>query len=272
MAQNEGVLLSEGVNIIFPILDENFKPYRNIELKNKNMKISRFILITFTAFISLSSPYAQEIQKFYQGGKAGYKNAATGAIIVPAKYYAGSDFFDGYALVIETQKRGFINTKGEVAIPFIYDDASVFFEGLARVSVNNKNGYINKEGKTIIPFIYDFADDFKDGMARVSKDGKYGFIDTKGNIVIELKYINARNFSEGLAAVQTVKWEFINNKGKTIIPAEYDEAVVFYEGLARVRKGDKTFYIDKNAKWVKDEKNFEEEEREREGIFEKNEK
>ncbi|MEI6289286.1 MAG: NTF2-like N-terminal transpeptidase domain-containing protein, partial [Chloroflexota bacterium] len=63
----------------------------------------------------------------YLAGKTGgklYLVDKSGKVIVPAKYIAGSDFFDGLALVLEGRKRGFINGKGEVQIPFEYDDAS----------------------------------------------------------------------------------------------------------------------------------------------------
>jgi hypothetical protein len=88
---------------------------------------------------------AQDLVRFYENAKVGYKDQ-DGKVIVPAKYVAGSEFFEGMALVLEGRMRGFINNKGEVAIPFVYNDASVFKGGVARVMKGSKNGYINQKG------------------------------------------------------------------------------------------------------------------------------
>nr|MBK9652114.1 WG repeat-containing protein [Bacteroidota bacterium] len=134
---------------------------------------SKFFLSVFVVACFASINADAQLQRFYENAKVGYKNIETGAVVVPAKYYAGSEFMEGYALVLEGRKRGFIDAKGEVIIPFEYDDASIFYDGVARVMKGGKHGYINMKGETVIPFIYDFADDFKGGLARVSKGGKW---------------------------------------------------------------------------------------------------
>src|SRR5437016_5934194 len=99
------------------------------------------LAISFVLFVAGSM--AQDLVRFYENAKVGYKDQ-DGKVVVPAKYEAGSEFYEGMALVLENRMRGFINNKGEVAIPFIYSDASVFKGGLARVTKGSKNGYINQ--------------------------------------------------------------------------------------------------------------------------------
>ncbi len=100
-------------------------------------------ILTFSILlICLSvSAFAQSPVRFYENAKAGYKDA-NGQVLVEAKYDAGSEFREGYAIVITGCMRGFIDEKGELAIPMQYDDASQFFDGMARVAVGVKNGYI----------------------------------------------------------------------------------------------------------------------------------
>ena len=227
---------------------------------------SKFLLLAATlGFTTIA--FAQNVIRFYQGGKVGYKNKTTGEIVVPPNYTAGSEMMpDNTALVLEGRKRGFINDKGEVIIPFMYDDASVFFEGLARVMKEGKHGYINIKNETVIPFVYEFADDFKNGMARVQKDGKYGWIDNTGKTIIPFQYAHAYNFVDGLAPVRNDegKWGYINPQGQYVLAPKYADAKPFNNGEALVKNGDEYIFINKSGKKVREMKNMEDEERERE--------
>jgi len=171
---------------------------------------------------------AEGLIRFYENYKVGYKDA-TGHVVVPAKYYAGSEFINGYAIVVDdNQKRGFLNEKGEVAIPLQYSDVGPFANGVARVQLNKKYGYINTEGKWLLEPKYDFAEDFADGFAVVAINGKYGFINTDFKEAIALNYEKAKKFSNGLAPAQQDKlWGYINNKGEWEIKAQYESANFF---------------------------------------------
>src|SRR3954467_12358635 len=108
--------------------------------------MKKTIKLFATAALILSAStfsMAQDLVRFYENAKVGYKDD-NGNVVVPAKYEAGSEFYEGMALVLQNRLRGFINNKGEVAIPFMYNDASVFKSGLARVSKGSKSGYINQ--------------------------------------------------------------------------------------------------------------------------------
>jgi hypothetical protein len=225
--------------------------------------MKKIFLLNLVSAIVFSAN-SQNLTRFYQNSKVGYKDPVTSAVIVQPVYTAGSEFKDGVALVLEGNKRGFINANGEVIIPFMYDDASLFFEGLAKVR-KGFYGFIDMKNQMIIPFHYEFADDFVNGLARVKKNGKFGFINKEGMPVIPFTYDNAYNFSEGLAPVQmNGAWGYIDALGKNIIPFKYTMAYVFKDGTAMVFEGDKKYIIDKNGKWVKDVEDFEEHERKKE--------
>ena len=60
--------------------------------------------------------FSQDLVRFYENGKVGYKTAGSAVIVAPI-YDAGSDFFEGYALVLQQNKRGFIDETGKIFIP-----------------------------------------------------------------------------------------------------------------------------------------------------------
>ena len=91
------------------------------------------LLVLLVVLLIKTNSFSQDLIRFYENAKVGYKNKATGEIVVPPNYVAGSEMMtdengNHFALVLEGRKRGFINEKGTVIIPFIYDDASVFFK------------------------------------------------------------------------------------------------------------------------------------------------
>lgn len=61
-----------------------------------------------------------------------------------------------------------------------FDNYQNFENNLAIVEKDNRKGLINSKGEIIIPFIHDSTDSFFFGRAGVEKDGEYYFIDTKG--------------------------------------------------------------------------------------------
>lgn len=84
-------------------------------------------------------------------------------------------FFCGRNLV-NTDKYGYINLKGEMVIPPKYEKAFYFNEGVAVVRILDKWGYIDKRNQWVIPVRYKSASNFQDGMAKVVQNDKYGYI------------------------------------------------------------------------------------------------
>ena len=217
------------------------------------------VCIVIVGLLISVSGYGQELEKFSENGKFGFRDKS-GNIIIPAKYVGAAGFSEDLAVVqVQLDKNyysGYIDKKGNEIIPFKYNYAGNFSEGLAMVELNGKHGFIDKNGKEVIPLIYDNINNkytdinaFSEGLACVKLNGKWGFIDKTGKVVIPLKYDYAQNFSEGLAYVY-VKLNggcFVDRTGKEIIPLKYDYADNFSEGLATVRLDNKYGFIDKNG-------------------------
>jgi uncharacterized caspase-like protein len=181
------------------------------------------------------------------GGKYGYKNKTSGAVVIAPKYDAAYSFYQGLANVMLNHKEGYINKRGEVVIPLKYDYVSVqFSEGLSAVRLGAKYGYIDKNGGLVIPFKYDGAAQFAGGLARVKLGDKFGFIDKSDRVVIPLKYEEMGTFSEGLVRAKlNGKWGFVNATDGLVIPFKYDYALPFHDGLAVVKLNGKEGCIDK---------------------------
>jgi hypothetical protein len=223
------------------------------------MRTKNLFTLTGAMFLIAAACSAQYSDVYYQNGKAGFKNQATGEIVVPAKYVSASNMIqlpDGrfYSFVYNGEKVGYINDRGETMIPFIFDEASVFFEGMARVKMNGMYGFINTSGQVVIPCTYSFASYFHSGMARVEQNGKVGFVDRSGNTVINFIYLNGGDFIEGLAPVQNEegKWGFINAQGTYVIQPSFIKAESFKNGEAIVHDGEKILYINTQGKTLRE--------------------
>ena len=116
-------------------------------------------------------------------------------------------------------------------------------------------GIINNQGKTIVPLKYEEIDFFYEDLALVKSDGKYGFINKSGQSVIPCQFDSAKHFSDGMAAVELEGkrgFAFINKEGFVVIKSQkYDEVGYFVDGCCLVRKGNKTYYINKEGKKIK---------------------
>ena len=95
----------------------------------------------------------------------------------------------------------------------------------------------------------------------------YKYKDCRNNFISENIYDKAYSFCEGLAAVGRIKeqeneyfyspifkYGFINRKGIEVIPLIYENVESFSGGFVLVVLNGKRGYIDRDGKWVKDEK------------------
>lgn len=217
------------------------------------MKKINLILVSLLLW---TSGYAQELVRFSEEGKWGFKDTE-GNIVIHEKYDRVDDFSEGLALVELNFLYGFIDKTGNEIIPLKYNDAKSFSEGLACVGIGlGKYGFIDKTGHEIIPLKYNRAGSFSESMAKVCA-GKCGFIDKNGTEVIPLKYYDVGTFSEGLACV-TLSVEkmkeisgYIDKNGNEVIPLKFDGlGSKFSEGLARIKIRNKFGFIDRTGKIV----------------------
>ncbi|HMX00902.1 MAG TPA: WG repeat-containing protein [Cyclobacteriaceae bacterium] len=213
-------------------------------------------------------------------------------------------FSNGLACVRDKKyKFGFINQDGELVVPLIYDNVNSFSDGLAMVELNEKRGFIDTEGNVVIGIDIKYARTnynqnwyknsyfFREGLCLVETgqwkelelliDGKskvsgyhtncsIGFINKNEEIIIPFRpfpgdYLHSfTSFSEGLHGIgrktgkkvkhkiydeETDKylWGFIDKMGNEVIPCEFESVGSFSEGLAVVQKNEKFGFINRRG-------------------------
>ena len=185
------------------------------------------IPVIFLLSVSWNQADAQ-LQRFQEHTRIGYKDAS-GKVIVPAIYTAGSNMKAGYAVVLEGDKRGYIDATGRQTIPCSFDDASPFEEGLACVSKAGMYGFIRTSGEWAITPVYQNAFSFSNGLARVQRNGRWGMIDRKGKVIIPFLYRRLGDLHDGLviAAIEDGKIGYLTAQGNVAIEFKYRDAFPF---------------------------------------------
>lgn len=171
----------------------------------------------------ISCPY-EGFSVAEKGEKSGFVDLS-GNLVIPLIYDDVHLFSDGLAKVEKDGKAFFINYQGDIVIqiPNNIEVMSEFKEGFVVVKQNSKIGFMDKAGQIAIDFQYDNASDFREGLAVVVMDNKSGFIDKTGKLVIPFKYDETTKFFNGIASVRIgTQWGAINAKGELAIPIIYD--------------------------------------------------
>ena len=171
-----------------------------------------------------------------KNGYYGYINEK-GEEIIPFIFNRATAFYRGIAIVQDNQSRAnLINKQGELLVENGYttiyrDNDTKFFI----VVDEDKYGLLDIKGDIIVDLIYDDIEPFYEGLAVVKKDNKYGYINTHGEIVIEPTYAMAKRFSHGLAAVLNNElWGYINPKNEVVIDFQYSYASHFDDSARAV--------------------------------------
>lgn len=138
-------------------------------------------------------------------GKAGFIDDH-GREAIPCIYDECGTFIDGRTQVCLNQKWGIIDTTGRAILPILFDnsrirgEAYVFHDGWALVQQGNRYGYVDTLGTMIYPD-YEDAYQFSDGLAPVKYGGRWGYINTKAKTVLPHVFDIASPFSYGRAQV-----------------------------------------------------------------------
>lgn len=231
--------------------------------------MSKHLLILLILGCSYRS--GAQLVRYQEYYKVGYKSAS-GEVILPAAYDAGSEMSEGFAVVIRGALRGYINARGAEAIPCKYEDASLFVHGLACVQLNGKWGFINTSGAWGIQLLFDNAFSFKNGLARVLTHGKWGMINERGEMIIPAIYARLYDLSEGLiaASLDEQNYGYIDARGKVAIDFKFNLSQPFNESTHKgvVYRKDGAYFINKKGEVlekvpVKEEEDDEKFERER---------
>ncbi|MBN1759581.1 MAG: WG repeat-containing protein [Chitinispirillaceae bacterium] len=137
-----------------------------------------------------------------QNDKWGYLDE-TAKVVIEPQYESASAFVDGIAVVDKPGgPRTFINKRQEPLFATEFKAAFSFSEGLAGVKQDRLWGFINREGTLVIDYQFDNVEKFKEGRCIVGKDQRYGIIDASGRYIVEPVLAYARFYSEGYVAVQ----------------------------------------------------------------------
>ena len=186
--------------------------------------------------------------------KFGYIDSM-GSIVVPIVYDRVEPYVGNYVCVQKGKKWGFLNREGKEAVPPIYDEIEpfgMFSPDLSQVNRGGKWGIIDTLAKEVIPALYEKIV-FDEGLAPLKGNGKVGFIDHECNMVIPAVYDDCTYFRYGSVAVkQNGRWGYIDREGNMIVPMtlNYDQVGTFSEDLIAVRQNKKWGFIDASGNVV----------------------
>lgn len=147
-----------------------------------------------------------------------------GNVAISPQFIEVGYFSDGLAWAESEGSIGFINNKGEWVIKPQFDAAKRFDaeSGLAMAKYKGKWVYVNKKGDIISFDISDTIDDFFGGLAKGKKNNLVGFYNNKGEWVIQPQFEGARDFKNGFAAAKSDGlWGIIDKEGKWIIKPKF---------------------------------------------------
>ncbi|MBR5335214.1 MAG: WG repeat-containing protein [Bacteroidaceae bacterium] len=226
--------LSENITL-HSFADDKYRVYDEVNGDYKTDKIDWLV----------SSSYNDTLAIYAQDGKRGYINIHNGEIAVDAKknnYTKGWVFSDSVAAVMQDNKIGFIDTKGNIVLPFefdyshlckMWDFGYVFHNGLcAMTDKEGKLGLIDKSGNWIIEPEYDeIWKPHSNGYRVIIKDGMYGVIDSRGKTVHPTEYYYIEFTDNSFILTQNGrKWE-VDFEGNTITPFLYNYTEYLYYPL-----------------------------------------
>jgi hypothetical protein len=210
------------------------------------------ILFALSLCLVATVSFGQDLERFYNNAKYGYKDPSKGwkGVLKPAikaKYYqAEEDGFKGCNTAIvrtnpknaaccEEVRSGVIDKTGAAIIPIEYK--AVFRHKnsgyiMMRKEADDKRGLIHKDGKIIFPAEYkvmtligndDWLADSHPTMLMFGKDNKYGLmlLSTEKMTPMHFERIITHDYIQSYAVKLNGKWAFINNNFEEITPYKY---------------------------------------------------
>lgn len=138
-------------------------------------------------------------------------------------------FQNGYAVVINNEKHGHINKKGEY-----FDNKTIIrhnpksngYKIFRTKKYRSRCGYINPVIHDTIPPRYLNCGKFHNGLAKVNDDKGWHFINSAGRkVVIEKKGFNIDHFENGFAVITNLKSKkmgLVDRWGRSVLPVEFE--------------------------------------------------
>ncbi|HMP99315.1 MAG TPA: WG repeat-containing protein [Cyclobacteriaceae bacterium] len=198
--------------------------------------------------IFFNQALAEDLQIFYENGKAGLKNTA-GIVLIPAAYESlgwsngSTQVFEQTIGYLEQNQWGLLNLNNEILIAASYSSLQPFSTGHYKASITSKTfvlpktGLINKEGKTLLSFIYDdliFSNNKIIAVQKSSDGFAHGLIDFNEKQIIPIVYSNISSMGTLRYAVKNKeqKIALFNESGKKITDFEIDSISSFQYNIA----------------------------------------
>lgn len=157
-----------------------------------------------------------------------------------------------YLLVTEGEKRSVYDLLGTKLFSVNYDNVQYAEEGIFIVSKNEKKGLVNSKGELLLPLEMDAIGDMSGGIVPLLKGMKFGVLDTRNKKQIKPTY--DKNLvlynDQFLIAYKNGAYGFADWHNKPHTPFEFDEIMQWSAGTAFVRKKSQWQHIDVNTKTV----------------------
>ena len=149
---------------------------------------------------------------------------------------------NGRCFVQKAGKWALLNEELEQITDYIFTDVAVnsqgevFYNGYAVVADSNGYYLINMNGEACFDIRFTDAKGIESGLVAVAdENGQWGFCDEKGELIIDYQYEDAKSFSSRLGAVKYAgKWGYVNRYNTMVIKNEYEDAEPFCGELACV--------------------------------------
>jgi hypothetical protein len=169
---------------------------------------------------------------FREGGLWGYLDR-TGGEVVDARFDEADDFSkDGFAVVTEDGRDGYLDTRGEWKLRLKFDGLAPTSEGRGRARLGDVWHVIDLDGN-VLSEGFDEIRRFYGGMARVTRAGRIGYVDRDGQLVGKAWFDEGARYGDGLAPVRIDRaWYVLDRRGAVHGP--YRRALAPTEGLARI--------------------------------------
>jgi hypothetical protein len=229
-----GETIFEDTLAYYPINDFYFKTdnfYYFFDMKTKSMKKLEAYEVNILSASKVSVRF-DDVDEYYIYGEMGRKITDTvfnrvqsnlKSVIAtsnnnswlfmdnnPPKIFLNAqltEYEHGFCRIIQDEKYGILNDKGEFVVPIKYDYIESFSEfsdlmendTLFCVKLNNKYGAIDKAGNIKIPMIYERLQPFSYGITIANKDDKVGLINYKNEIIVPFlssSYAQSSNFGK----------------------------------------------------------------------------
>lgn len=130
---------------------------------------------------------------------------------LPKEYIWGTDFINGYSIVLKDGLYGIINRNFEEVVSLRYDAVRNFQSQVACVKSQSKYGLVDLAGKEILPPKYDCIGNFFNDVAIVKLGIYWGVINKYGKEVVPLSYSKVEIYKDFIVADHK-KFDFRGNE------------------------------------------------------------